>query len=84
MICTLIKYYSCPQVKNIEIGWTCNTYGRQERRTQGFGEDSSGKEQFGRPKHGWEDNINVILKKLFGEAYTGLVWLRIGTGGGHL
>jgi hypothetical protein len=30
----------------------------------------------------WEDNIKMILKKWAGNAWTGLIWLRIGTSGG--
>jgi len=41
-----------------------------------------GKRPLGRPRHRWEDNIKMDLKKV--GAWTGLMWLRIGTGGGHL
>jgi hypothetical protein len=34
-----------------------------------------------RPRRRWEDNIKVDLH---GEAWTGLMWLGIGTGGGLL
>jgi hypothetical protein len=42
-----------------------------------------GKTALGRPRHRWEDNIKVDLQKLDVGAWTGLSWLRIGTGGGH-
>jgi len=33
----------------------------------------------------WEDNIKMDLQEVSrGRAWTGLIWLRIGTGGGHL
>jgi len=51
---TLIKYCSCAQINNIEIGQACSTYERQERCTQGFGDEGSGKEPLGRPRRGWE------------------------------
>ena len=35
-----------------------------------------------RPRHSWEDNIEVVLRD--GKAWTGLLWLRIGIGGGLL
>jgi hypothetical protein len=38
----------------------------------------------GRPRRRWEDNIKIVLQEWDGEAWTGLIWLRIGTGGGHL
>jgi hypothetical protein len=37
-----------------------------------------------RPRRKWEDNIKMIFKKWDGGAWTGLIWLRIGTGGGLL
>jgi hypothetical protein len=43
-----------------------------------------GKKPLGRPRHRWEDNINMIFRKLDGEAWPGSSWLGIGTGGGHL
>jgi hypothetical protein len=38
------------------------------------------KRPLGRPRHRWVDNIR-ILKMWEGVMWTGLVWLRIGTGG---
>jgi hypothetical protein len=37
-----------------------------------------------RQRHRWEDNIKVDLQEVDVVAWTGLSWLRIGTGGGHL
>jgi len=42
-----------------------------------------GKKQLGRPKRRWED-IKMDLQEVRCGAWTGLIWLRIGTGGGHL
>ena len=41
-----------------------------------------GKRQLGRPRHRWEDNINMDLQEV--GTWTGSIWLRTGTGGGHL
>jgi len=38
----------------------------------------------GRPRHRWEDNIEVDLQEVGWGEWTGLSWQRIGTGGGHL
>ena len=39
----------------------------------------------GRPRRRWEANIKIDLQKVGLEgAWTGLIWLRIGTGGGLL
>ena len=40
-----------------------------------------GKRPLGGPQHRWEDNVKWISKKWDGGAWTGLVWLRIWTGG---
>jgi hypothetical protein len=39
-----------------------------------------GRRPLGRPRHRWEDNIKMTFK--WDGAWTGLSWLRIGTGGG--
>jgi hypothetical protein len=48
--------------------------GRSERRP------------FGRPRRRWEDNVKMDLQEVGwgGGTWTGLIWLRIGTGGGLL
>jgi hypothetical protein len=43
-----------------------------------------GNRQLGRPKYRWEDNIKMDLQEVGWRAWTGLMWLRIRTGGGHL
>jgi hypothetical protein len=40
-----------------------------------------GKRPLGRPRRRWVDNIRMDLGELDGVMWTGLVWLRIGTGG---
>jgi hypothetical protein len=35
----------------------------------------------GRPRRRWEDNIKMGLQEVGWGAWTGLIWLRIGTGG---
>jgi hypothetical protein len=37
-----------------------------------------------RPRRRWEDNIKMDLQEVGWGAWTGLIWLRIGTGGGLL
>jgi hypothetical protein len=46
-----------------------------------------GRRPLGRPRRRWEDNIKIYLQEVRwggGGAWTGLIWLRIGTGGGLL
>jgi hypothetical protein len=40
-----------------------------------------GKRPLGRPRRRWVDNIRMDLGLWYGVMWTGLVWLRIGTGG---
>jgi hypothetical protein len=43
-----------------------------------------GRRPFGRPRNRWEDNIKMDLQEVGWGAWTGLIWLRIWTFGGHL
>ena len=44
-----------------------------------------GKRPLGSPMHRWEEYIKTDLQEVgCGGVWTGLSWLRIGTGGGHL
>ena len=43
-----------------------------------------GRRQLGIPRHRWEDNIKMDLQEMGRGSTTGLIWSRIGTGGGHL
>jgi hypothetical protein len=54
-------------------------YGGEERCVQGLVGKPEGKRPLGRPRRKWEGNIKMDLQK-----WTGSIWLRIGTGGGHL
>jgi hypothetical protein len=38
----------------------------------------------GRPGRKWKDNIQMYLQEIGREARSGLIWLRIGPGGGLL
>jgi hypothetical protein len=44
---------------------------------------TEGKRPLGRPRHRWEDNIKMVFQEVRW-AWTELIWLRKGTGGGHL
>jgi hypothetical protein len=43
-----------------------------------------GKGKLGRPWHRWEDDIKMDLQEIEQEAWTGLICLGTGTGGGLL
>jgi hypothetical protein len=79
--------YSSPNIirliKSRRMGWEVHV--KRERSILGFGGETSGKERpLRRPTSRWEDNINMDLQELRRGAWTGLMWLRMGTGGGHL
>jgi hypothetical protein len=46
-----------------------------------FGREPEEKRPFGRPVHTWGDNIKMYLQEVGYGAWSGLIWLRIGTGG---
>jgi hypothetical protein len=46
--------------------------------------EPEGRRPLGRPRRRWEDNIKMDLREVGWGAWTGSVWLRIGTGGGLL
>jgi hypothetical protein len=47
-------------------------------------ERPEGKRILGRPRRRWEDSIKADLQEVGFEVWTGLIWLRTGTGSGHL
>ena len=86
MICTPRQYYSVDQIEKAEMSGACSMYGGEEKCLRGFGSETWGKRPLGIPRHKWEENIKMDLQEVgcgLGPR-TGLIWLRIGTGGGHL
>jgi hypothetical protein len=43
-----------------------------------------GKRPLGSPRRRWENNIKMDLQVVGWGSWTGLIWFRIGPGGGHL
>jgi hypothetical protein len=94
MICThhkiLFELYSAQNIiwviKSRRMRWA----GHVARMGEGRGAYRSlvwrpeGRRPLGRPRHRWEDNIKMDLQEVGWGAWTGLIWLRIGTGGGLL
>ena len=77
--------YSSPNIvrviKSKRIKWAGHV-ARIERR--GVYRVLVGKPKGKRPRRTWEDNIKMDLQEVgCGGAWTGSIWLRIGTGGGH-
>ena len=58
----LIKYYSGDEIKKIEMGRTCGTYGGEECACCVWeGEKPTGRRLVGSPRRRWEDNIKMDL-----------------------
>jgi len=82
--------YSSPNIirviKSKRMKWAGHVarIGGEERCIQGFGGETWGKGPLGRSRRIWEDNIKINLQEVDVGALTGLIWLRVGTGGGHL
>jgi hypothetical protein len=70
-------FYGKGQVKH-QLG----TYGGKERCI--LVGRPEGRRPVGSPRRRWEDNIKMDLQAVGWATWTGLSWLRIGTGGGHL
>jgi len=75
----LTKHYFGDQIKKNKMGWACSTYGGEERHIQGFGGETWGNKPLERPRHRWEGNIKMDLQEVEWGAWTGWIWLRIGT-----
>jgi hypothetical protein len=56
--------------------------GGGERCIQDFVGRPEGRRPLEIPRRRWEDNIKMDLQEVEWGAWTGLIWLRIGTGGG--
>jgi len=46
--------------------------------------EPEGKRPLGRRRCRWEDNIKMDIQEVGWGSWAGSIWLRIGTGGGHL
>jgi hypothetical protein len=84
MICTAHEILLGDQLEKNEIGGACSTFGVEKRCIQGFGMETLERRSFGRPRRRWEDNIKMDLRDVGWGAWTGSIWLRTETGGGHL
>jgi hypothetical protein len=64
------------------MGGACSTYGERRGVYMVLVGRPEGKKPLGRPRHRWENNIKMALQEV--GAWTGSIWLRIGTGGVRL
>ena len=73
-------------IKSRKIRWAGHV-ARMEVRGDGYRvlvRKLESKRPLGRPRRRWEDTIKIGLQDVVWGAWTGSIWLRIGTGGRHL
>jgi len=66
------------------MGGACSTYGEVRVVYRDLLGKPESKKPPGRPRRRWEGNIEMDLQKVKWRTSIGLIWLRIGTGGGRL
>jgi hypothetical protein len=82
--------YSSPNIvrviKSRRMGWPGHVARMGERRSayRKLVGKPEGKRPLGRPRRTWENNIKMDLQEVGCGGWTGLIWLRIRTSGGHL
>ena len=81
MLLFLIKYHSADQVKTTEIGGAYSTYVESRGAYRVLLGKPEERRPLGRPRLRWEDNIKLDVVDVEWEAWSGLILLRIGTGG---
>jgi hypothetical protein len=79
--------YSSPNIirviKSRRLRWTGHVARMGERRGayRALVGIPEGRRTLGSPRRRWEDNIKMNLREVGWGAWTGSIWLRIGTGG---
>ena len=79
--------YSSPstfQIEKNEMDGACSTMGERRGVYRILVGKPEGERPLGRSRHRWKDNIKIGLHEVEWRAWSGLIWLRIGAGGGHL
>ena len=73
-------------IKSRRMRWVGHVARMGERRGvhRGLVGKPVGKRSLGRPRRRWDDIIKTDLQEVGCGAWTGSMWLRTGTGGGHL
>jgi hypothetical protein len=82
--------YSPPNIFRVDKSRKIRWAGQVARTGEGRGAyrilvgRPEGRRPLGRRRRRWKDNIKMDLQEVGSGAWTGLIWLRIGTGGGLL
>jgi hypothetical protein len=72
------------KVKEDEMGRACSTNGAKRSACGILVGKPEGKRPLGRPRCKRVDSINMDLREIRRDVWTGFIWLRIGTSGGLL
>ena len=80
----ITQYCSGDQVERNEKGGECNTTGWRRGVQRVLVGKIERKGSLGRPRRRREDNVTTDIQEVGYGAWTRSIWLRIGTGGGHL
>ena len=80
----LTKYYWGDQIKKSDMMKACGTYGESRDACNVLMGNPVRKRLLGIPRHTCEYNIKMVVQELGWGSLRGLIWLRIGTGGGLL
>jgi hypothetical protein len=75
-----------PVIKSTRFRWAGHVAIMRERRDayRILVGKPEGRRPLGRLRRRWEDNIKIALRKVGWGAWTGSIWLRMGTDGGLL
>jgi hypothetical protein len=66
------------------MGGACSAYGERRGEKGFWWENLRVRDHLGVPGVDWRIILRWIFRKWFVGVWTGLSWLRIGTGGGHV
>jgi len=78
----LTQHFSGDIIEKNEMGRARSAYGERKGVYKVLVRKPERKKPLGRSRHRWEDNITMDIQYV--GLRTGLIWLRAGTGGGHL
>ena len=84
MICTSHPILWDDKIGKNEIDGACSSYGEGRGFYRVLVGKAEGRRPLGTPRRRREYNIKMDLQEVECGIWTGLSWLRIGTGGGHL